>query len=758
MFLVVKYIEPQPFSVHMSLTKSRMNHLKHKPMGWNLKVPAFPEDRAETVPYLFAPKNAIVEQNLGTNYSNKCNKLPTQRNSEPKHNATKPPTEALVTNLNHPSQETSCSCQAHATNHNFAHLGHTHENGHLWHNQAWHKQASIIVFAISSTVWLTATLLEHFVSHSLGTYTFALASLIASFSLVKTALSNMRARRFLTIETLMLVSCCGAFTIGAPSEAAAVVTLYALGTSIEELASRKSGKSIAALHFIQPDEALIIEGTNRILTPTRLIRVGQTILTIAGQRIAADGVIVEGKSFVDESQLTGESKPVLREANENVFAGSIVLDGSLYIKVTASTENTKLARIIHLIQESISSKVPLATTIERFAKYYTPFIFILGAVVATLPPIFFSADWHTWIYRGLSLLLIGCPCALILSTPTSTTAAIAVAAKMGVLVKGGKPLEAIGRASFIAFDKTGTLTTGQPSVQKIYCEAHISEREILEKATAIEMHSSHPYASAIRDFATLSRIQIPHASEVLTLPGVGIEGVVTNTKIAITSYSHSKSMFKLSSSLEKAIAECESNGNSPLIVVQDSIMLGVISVTDTLRPEASTVVTRLSQLKSQCIMLTGDSIPSANFFARELSIPAHANLLPEEKLEHIDRLKQKGVVAMVGDGINDAPALARADVSIAMGGGTDLATKTADITLANNSLNGLVPLVQISRATMRNIQQNISIAVCLKTVFLITSIAGISSLWMAVLADSGAAVLVTFNALRILRFKKANTL
>jgi Cd2+/Zn2+-exporting ATPase len=620
-------------------------------------------------------------------------------------------------------------------------------------SQPWHKQGPLLTFASSALLTAIGMGLSQSPFPQLSVFLYAMASLAGARPLAKTWITNSKERNYLTIETLMLLACAGAFFIGEAAEAAAVVSLYALGQLIEDYAGSRSRESIQALHALQPQTATLLVGNEKKNVPASELIPEQIIFVLAGERIPADGEILDGQSFVDESHFTGESIPVRKNMGLSVYAGTVAMDGTLTIRVTKKHEENRLAQIIHLIESSSSSKVRLARTIQRFAAYYTPAIFFLAIFTAFVPPILEFGDFTTWLYRGLSLLLIGCPCALILSTPTSTAAAIALAARNGLLVKGGVPLETMGRITVIALDKTGTLTTGHPHVQSIVATENHTEHSALALAASLEAHSSHPYAQALKAEAQKLNLQFADAKHVRTIPGIGIEGVVEDLPVSIVSAHHAEAHHTLPHSLKNSLQQSRESGYSSLVVIKNSVPLALISLSDTLRKDAELAMSEFQKLKIPCVLLTGDGEAAAKFISQKLGISYHASLLPEQKQHHIDRLKAKHVVAMVGDGINDAPALARAHVSLAMGSGTDLASETADITLVGNSLVSVAHLIHISQKTMCNIRQNIAIALLLKCGFLVTSILGITTLWMAVLADTGAAVLVTLNALRVLRIK-----
>ncbi|MDU1582103.1 MAG: heavy metal translocating P-type ATPase, partial [Cutibacterium granulosum] len=450
----------------------------------------------------------------------------------------------------------------------------------------------------------------------------------------------------------------------------------------------------------------------------------------------------------DESALTGESVPVERNAGERVAAGATSVDRLVQLTVISEPGDSAIDRILKLIEEAEERRAPIERFIDRFSRIYTPAIMVVALLVAIIPPLLFAGAWLPWIYKGLTLLLIGCPCALVISTPAAITSGLAVAARRGALIKGGAALEQLGRVRQVAFDKTGTLTIGQPRVTAVMTTADIGENELLALAAAVEQGSSHPLAQAVVREAEQRQLVIPPASGQRALAGSGIEAQVEGRQVLICAAGKNRDP-----QYDEPIQQLESAGQTVVLVMRDEALLGIVALRDTLRDDARQAVDELHQLGVQGIILTGDNPRAAAAIASELGLAFRAGLLPADKVQAVMALNAQSPLAMVGDGINDAPAMKAATIGIAMGSGTDVALETADAALTHNRLTGLAQMISLARATHANIRQNIAIALGLKGIFLVTTLLGLTGLWLAVLADTGATVLVTANALRLLRKK-----
>ncbi|WP_225767271.1 heavy metal translocating P-type ATPase [Inquilinus sp. Marseille-Q2685] len=589
-------------------------------------------------------------------------------------------------------------------------------------------------------------------------WAYVAAALIGLVPVGRRTLTLIRSGSPFSIETLMAVAAIGAIAIGAASEAAVVVFLFAVGELLETVAAGRARQGIRALVSLVPRTAQRERGgeANGSLTtvPVDDLAIGDIVLVRPGDRVPADGTIVDGASELDEAPITGESVPVAKAAGDAVYAGSINAGGALRLRVTRAAADNTIARIIHMVEAAQSSKAPTARFIDRFSAWYTPAAMAVAALVIAVPPLLFGGDWSVWTYRGLSLLLIACPCALVLSTPAAIASGIAAGTRRGLLLKGGAALEMLGKVKAVAFDKTGTLTVGRPQVTDIVAPGG-TEAEVLAEAAAVESGSSHPLARAILEAASARKVAVPAVAEASAIAGKAVLGRVGADLLAVGSPRYAAERGPLPAGLADRVAALEAEGKTVVVLLGEAGPRGLIALRDEPREDAAAAVAALRRAGVQPVMLTGDNRRAAAAVAGTLGIAVEAELLPDDKLAAIGRLKAQGPVAMVGDGINDAPALAAASVGVAMGGGTDVALETADAALLNNRVTGVAELIGLSRATLANIHQNIAVALGLKALFLATTLFGATSLWMAILADTGATVLVTLNALRLLRLLPA---
>ncbi|MGO4725414.1 heavy metal translocating P-type ATPase [Inquilinus sp. 2KB_23] len=581
-------------------------------------------------------------------------------------------------------------------------------------------------------------------------WAYVAAALIGLVPVVRRAATLVRSGSPFSIETLMAVAAIGAIAIGAASEAAVVVFLFAVGELLETVAAGRARRGIKALVSLVPRTAQREVDGLLAAVPVDDLRIGDIVLVRPGDRVPADGTITDGASDLDESPITGESVPVAKEVGDAVYAGSINAGGVLRLQVTRGAADNTIARIIHMVEAAQSSKAPTARFIDRFSAWYTPAAMAVAALVIAVPPLAFGGDWSVWAYRGLSLLLIACPCALVLSTPAAIASGIAAGTRRGLLIKGGAALEMLGKVKAVAFDKTGTLTRGRPEVTDIVA-LDGTEADLLAQAAAVESGSSHPLARAILDAAVARGVAVPAVTEAGAVPGKAVLGRVGGALLAVGSPRYAAERGPLPADLAGGIAALEGQGKTVVVLLGAGRARGVIALRDEPREDAVAAIAALRRAGVRPVMLTGDNRRTGAAIAATLGIAVEAELLPDDKLAAIGRLKAAGPVAMVGDGINDAPALAAASVGIAMGGGTDVALETADAALLNNRVTGVAELIGLSRATLANIHQNIAFALGLKGLFLVTTVLGATSLWMAILADTGATVLVTLNALRLLR-------
>ena len=609
-------------------------------------------------------------------------------------------------------------------------------------------------------VWLLGALVLGAYALSLAlphSYTYPLflaATAVAVVPFGRRAIALARVGSPFSIETLMVTAAIGAAVIGAAEEAAIVVLLFAVGELLENVAAGRARAGIRALASLMPRVAQRVRadgGTEEI--PADRLAVGDLVLIRPGDRVPCDGSIEEGSSALDESPVTGESIPVARGLGEAVVAGSINADGALRVRVTRAASDNTIARIIRMVEEATASRAPTQRFIERFSEWWTPGAMIVSLLVIVITPFAFGWDWSTSVYRGLAILLIACPCALVISVPAAMASGLSAGARRGLLVKGGAALEAIGAATTVAFDKTGTLTEGRPKVTDIIAAEGRSRDQALALAAAVEQGSAHPLAKAILAEAATRGIAAPAASAQSAIPGRAVAGTVDGVAVTVGSPRHAREAQAALGALEAVLDRLEGEGKTVAVVLADGAVAGLIALRDEPRPDAVAGIAAITALGVRPVMLTGDNRRTGEAIAVSLGLDAKAELLPDDKLREIGRLREGGSVVMVGDGINDAPALAAANVGVAMGGGTDVALETADAAVLKDRVTGVAELIGLSRATMANVKQNVAVAVGLKGVFLVTTLAGITGLWPAILADTGATVLVTLNALRLLRWQ-----
>jgi Cd2+/Zn2+-exporting ATPase len=571
----------------------------------------------------------------------------------------------------------------------------------------------------------------------------------------------------LDINFLMTVAALGAAAIGAWAEGALVVFLFSLGETLESYTMDRARNAIRSLMELAPAEATLLRDGEQQRVAVDDLAIGDVILVRPGERMPMDGVVRRGSSAVNQAPITGESMPVQKRPGAEVFAGSVNGAGALEIEVTHRAEDNTISRVIEMVAEAQAQKAPSQRWVDVFARYYTPAVVGLAVLIAGVPPLFFgqpflepvSGAGHGWLYRALSLLIIACPCALVISTPVSIVSAISNAARQGVLFKGGAYLEEAGGLRVVAFDKTGTLTHGKPEVTDVIAREGRDE-ELLRLAAAVEDRSEHPLARAIVTAAQERGIAFPRAAEVEAVTGRGVRGSLNGTQLTIGN----RTLYEeLDISVPEALAArgeaLAEDGKTVMFLASAAdgraLIKGLIAVADTVRPDAREAIAALKRTGiRQTVMLTGDNERTASAIAEQAGLDDfRANLLPHQKVEAIEELLAKhGQVAMVGDGINDAPALARATVGIAMGGaGTDQALETADVALMADALDKLPFAMRLSRRTLNVVRQNIGFSLLVKGAFMALAIPGLATLWMAVFADMGASLIVIFNGMRLLR-------
>ncbi|MBY7970793.1 zinc/cadmium/mercury/lead-transporting ATPase [Vibrio fluvialis] len=554
------------------------------------------------------------------------------------------------------------------------------------------------------------------------------------------------------IETLMTVAAVGALYLGETVEAAMVLLLFLIGERLEAFAASKARSGVQALMELVPETAVRLQSGERIEVPASELSPGDIVEVAPGGRLPADGLLLDAVASMDESALTGESLPVEHVRGDKIAAGAVVVDRVIQLKITSRQGENAIDRILHLIEEADSRKAPMERFLDQFSRWYTPLMMVVALLVVTVPPLLFAQPWETWVYRGLAMLLIACPCALVISTPAAITSGLAAGARRGALIKGGAALEQLGRIQSVAFDKTGTLTQGKPQVTDIVALSGLSPDQLLTVTAAIEQGSRHPLAMSLVKKAQNQGLTLPHAQDKQALVGRGVAGRIGEYFYRVLA--PGKVDVPLADSVNEQVAAMEAQGKTVVVALENDTPIGIIAWQDTLREDAQQAIAALHQMGIHTTMLTGDNPRSAQAIASQLNMDFQASLMPEDKVEYVRQLAQQQHVAMVGDGINDAPAMKEANIGIAMGGGTDVALETADAAITHNRLNELPGMIALSRATLSNIRQNVTIALGLKGIFLVTSLIGVTGLWVAVLADSGATALVTLNALRLLKFKK----
>lgn len=627
---------------------------------------------------------------------------------------------------------------------------HSCDTAHHHHHHA-HGKEAIKPIVILGGLFFLAFLIDLY-SKKFGFFAFSAVTLFGLYPAAKKLKQYAKIRYYFSIELLLVMACCGAIAIGQSTEAAAVVILFMIGEALESYSTEKARSGVSALASLLPNETtrIMSDGVRKDIS-TSDIQKGFLLEIKPGSRFPVDGVIKTGTSYVNESLLTGEALPVLKKQGDTVIAGAICLDGVLCMEATNTKQENTVARIVQMVERAQESKSPTMRTIEKFSMYYTPVVIVLGVLVATLPPLFHMGSWHEWFYKALALLLIGCPCALLISTPSAIACGIATASRLGILIKSAYSMETLGKVTWIAFDKTGTLTTGHLTVTDLVSFGPLSSENILSLAASVEEKSNHPLAKSILNFAKKQNILFAHADQGKTLAGKGSEALVNDDEVCVCSPKHAQEHFGLTADQQTKIENLQSKAKTVCLVVVNQKPMGLIALSDHLKDDAKESIEKLRQLGIKSIVLTGDHKLSAEALTKTLGIDVRSQLLPEDKWSYIKKLGQQELVAMVGDGINDAPALTAAHVGIAMGSGTDVAMDSAQITITRHHVYALVDAIALSKLTLLNMKQNITIAVGLKLIFLAMTLMGATTLWLAILADTGATVLVTLNATRLLR-------
>ena len=579
---------------------------------------------------------------------------------------------------------------------------------------------------------------------------FVAATIAGGVFPARRALTALRTRT-LDINVLMLIAVVGALALGEPLEAASVVSLFAIAQWLEARTLDRARRAIRALLDLSPRVAQVRRDGRVQQIEVEAILDTDVVLVRPGEKIAVDGVVTAGSSEVNEAPLTGESLPVSKLADHEVFAGTINGHGALELRVTRVGRDTRLARITHLVEEAQAQRAPVQTFVDRFARIYTPAVIVLACGVAIVPPLVAGAEAATWLYRALTLLVIACPCALVISTPVSFVAALSAAARNGVLIKGGGHLERLAASRTFAFDKTGTLTTGRPAVTEVVAASGVTEDDLLQLAAAVEARSEHPIGRAVLGYTRARQLPVPDSTSFTALPGLGAGARVGTRDVLV---GNRRLMASRHVDVNEEALPAQPRG-ATIFVAADGVHVGTMIVEDQPRETAREAIELLrEQGVHRVVMLTGDETTVAARMAALVGVDEyHAGLMPEDKHRLVQSLRRRdGTLAMIGDGVNDAPALAAADIGIAMGAaGSDVAIEAADVALMSDELLKLPYAVRLARATVRNVTTNVAVSLLLKAAFLVMAIAGLATLWMAVLADTGASVIVVANALRLLR-------
>lgn len=628
---------------------------------------------------------------------------------------------------------------------------HGHDHGHS------HGEGERLVkwmLSLSAVIFAASLVLGSILPENALIVMYLTSMVLSGYSTFLRGLRNLFRLKF-TMDTLMTVAMVGAVLIGEWKEATLVALLFGLNELLEGYGMSRARKSMEALLDAAPKQATLIREGKEVTVPIRQLQVSDIVLIRAGEKIPSDGTVLEGHSAVNEAAITGESIPVPKKPGSPVFGGSVNAEGLLKVTIDKAYEDSSLAKIMHLVQEAQDTKTPTELFIDKFSRYYTPAIMIIAALVVLVPPLLFGQPWMKWVYEGLAILIVGCPCALVLSSPIALVSGMTRCARNGVLVKGGVHLEQLGKINAIAFDKTGTLTKGTPAVIR---EIVYDNEKLHKVAGAIENGSLHPLASAIVRHITAKgtpKSSFPQPSDLVTLPGVGIQGNIEGTRYLVGSEEVLEQASL--SNVEKAqvkgdLQRLKDEGLTVVLASDDHHVLGLFGLADEIRPESQEVINQLHRAGIEhTVMLTGDHSGSAQAIAAKTGVTDwHAGLLPEQKVNKIKELSRNWKVAMVGDGINDAPALAASSLGIAMGKGTDSAVETADIVLMQDHLGKLPSAIRTARQVSRIIRWNIGIALTLKLIAILLTIPGWLTLWIAVMSDMGATIVVTLLGLTVL--------
>lgn len=632
--------------------------------------------------------------------------------------------------------------------------GHDHAHGH-GHEHSHHEGKRMRwLLSVSAVMYLLTFALDQRVAEPVLIVLYAGAMILSGHTTFLRGLRNLGKLKF-NMDTLMTVALVGAVIIGEWREATLVAILFGLNEMLEGYGMNRARKSMEALLAAAPKEAELIRDGKTVRVPIESLKPGDVVRVRPGEKIPSDGIIAQGAGAVNEAAITGESVPVSKRTGGTVFGGSVSSDGLLHVEITKAYEDSSLAKIMHLVREAQDSKTPTELFIDKFARYYTPAIMMIALVVAVLPPLLFGKPWMDWVYQGLSILIVGCPCSLVLSSPIALVSGMTRAARNGILVKGGVHLEQLGRLEAIAFDKTGTLTRGEPAV---YEEISYEADNFYRIAGALEQSSMHPLAQAVMKHLAAKQPEMDYEEpmEPSVLPGEGLRAEVDGRMYWVGSedvlrYVEVENPAR-QEQVRQDINRLKKQGYTIIVAAGEHAVLGLFGLADEMRAETPEVIRELHEAGIRnTVMLTGDHAQSAAVIAQQSGVSGYeASLLPEEKVTKVKELARSHKTGMVGDGINDAPALAAADLGIAMGKGTDSAIETADIVLMQDHLGKLPGAIRTARKVNRIIRWNIGISLSLKAIALLLTIPGLLTLWIAIISDMGATILVTILGLSIL--------
>lgn len=649
----------------------------------------------------------------------------------------------------HARADLHCCSQTTEQSNERLHDSRDHSHDSHSHDHSQESRLDKVLLVAAAIIYVAAILLQEFSMNLFVIGMYVIAMGISGYSTFIKGAKNLLRFKF-NIDTLMTIALIGAIGIQEWKEATLVAILFGINEWLEGMGMEKARRSMESLLKVAPKEATILDNGTPSIVPIESLQVGHIVLVRSGEKIPSDGTVIEGKSSVNEAAITGESLPVEKFVGESVFGGSINNEGILKVSIEKAFVNSSLARILHLVQEARGTKTPTELFINRFARYYTPLIIIIAIVVMIVPPLLLDGDWKSWLYQGLAVLIVGCPCALLISSPIAIIAGITRNARNGILVKGGVFLELLGKIDTLAFDKTGTLTKGEPYVEKTISY----DDRLYTVAAAIEKTSSHPLAKAIMKEIEKREISYEDAEEIVTIPGQGIVATWNGQQYWLGNEKN-VTHIPLSGDVERAIHDYKEEGLTLVLVADQHQILGIFGITDEIRIESKSVIAALhSRGIRQTVMLTGDNERTAERVAKSVGVTQfYGGLLPDQKVEMIKTLAAHGKVAMIGDGINDAPALATAQLGIAMGKGSDSAIETADIVLMQDHLGKLPDAISIAKRVNFIIKLNVCIALGLKIIALLLTIPGLLTLWIAIVSDMGATILVTLISLTILMDK-----